>query len=248
MKLSFVIPAHNEEDYLGLCLDSVGREIKNRRDAEVIVVNNASTDRTREVASRYPWVKIIDERRKGIVWARARGFAESSGELVANIDADAILPDGWLRRALREFECNKNLVCVSGPQEYYELPWYTRLLIFVFYSLGYLFYLVNRFVLHKASLVQGGNFVVKREALHAVGGFDTSIDFYGEDTDLARRLLRVGDVKFTFSLSVLSSARRLVHEGLITMGVRYGMNYLWTAFTGKPYTKTSVDIRRKNKK
>ena len=60
--------------------------------------------------------------------------------------------------------------------------------------------------------MQGGNFVVRRDALQKIGGYDTNISFYGEDTDVARRLSKVGHVKFTFDLPALSSGRRLAKE------------------------------------
>lgn len=56
MRLSFVIPAYNEEAYLAGCLESVLAQItpELRPSTEIIVVNNASTDGTRQVAVRYP--------------------------------------------------------------------------------------------------------------------------------------------------------------------------------------------------
>jgi GT2 family glycosyltransferase len=91
--------------------------------------------------------------------------------------------------------------------------------------------------------VQGGNFVVNRAALEAIGGFNTAISFYGEDTDIARRLNTVGEVRFTFDLKMSSSARRLKSEGMLTMAARYSINYLWTTFFKRPFTDTYVDIR-----
>jgi GT2 family glycosyltransferase len=91
--------------------------------------------------------------------------------------------------------------------------------------------------------VQGGNFVVSRAALERIGGFNLDITFYGEDTDIARRLHDVGDVLFTFDLKMFSSARRLKHEGMLTMAMRYSINYLWTTFFKKPYTNEHIDIR-----
>ena len=46
-------------------------------------------------------------------------------------------------------------------------------------------------------MVVGGNFVARRDALEAIGGFDTSIAFYGEDTNIARRLHVKGRVLFS---------------------------------------------------
>jgi GT2 family glycosyltransferase len=92
-------------------------------------------------------------------------------------------------------------------------------------------------------MVQGGNFVLRREALEEIGGFNTAIAFYGEDTDIARRLNRVGKVKFTFDLKMYSSARRLKKEGMLTIAARYTINYLWTTFRKKPFTEEYIDIR-----
>jgi GT2 family glycosyltransferase len=51
---------------------------------------------------------------------------------------------------------------------------------------------LNAFLFRKGSMLQGGNYVVRREALDLINGYDTSIDFYGEDTDVGRRLHEVG--------------------------------------------------------
>ena len=92
-------------------------------------------------------------------------------------------------------------------------------------------------------MVQGGNFVVTRDALKRIGGFNLAITFYGEDTDLARRLPEVGRVHFTFDLKMFSSARRLKKEGIFTMAWRYSVNYLWTIFLKRPYSEGHIDIR-----
>ena len=61
MKLSFVIPAYNEEAYIGKCLGSIERELRGARyDAEVIVVNNASTDRTKTIAKGFAGGRIVE--------------------------------------------------------------------------------------------------------------------------------------------------------------------------------------------
>lgn len=244
MKISFVIPAYNEEAFLGKCLDAVTREARGKeRDVEIIVVNNASTDGTRAGAERYPTVTIVDEPQKGIVFARRAGFDASHGELIANVDADTILTLGWLDTTLAAFEKNKNLVALSGPFVYYDLPSPARCGVKIFYGIVYCFYVLNRFVFHIGSVVQGGNFVVRRSALAKIGGYDTSIAFYGEDTDIARRMNKIGDVRFTYKLSALSSGRRLAKEGLVTTGVRYAMNYFWMTFRGRPLSNTYSDLR-----
>ncbi len=244
MKLSFVIPAYNEEQYIGKCLSSIFRELKGRSyDTEVIVVNNASTDNTRQAALAFPGVTVVDEMTKGIVHARHAGFSASSGELVANIDADTILTPGWLDTVMSEFSKNEKLVGLSGPFVYYDVSKSLQHFTAFFYRLGYVSYFMNKFVWRVGSMLQGGNFVVRRSALEQAGGFDRNITFYGEDADIARRLHKVGDVKFTFALPMYASGRRIVKEGAFTMGFRYGTNYLWTTFFKKPFSKNYSDIR-----
>ena len=186
MRLSFVIPAYNEEHYLPACLESILAQTRDLGDeVEIIVVNNASSDRTREVALSYPGVTVVDEMRKGLPWARQAGFAASSGELIANVDSDSRLTPGWVKQVLdtfAEFERKgKSLVALSGPVEYYDLTASQMVSVHLFYLLAFLLYALNRYVLRAGSMVQGGNFVLRRDALASIGGFNTSIAFYGED-------------------------------------------------------------------
>ncbi len=245
MRLSFVIPAYNEEKTLPLCLQSVLNEVARNEGiaCEIIVVNNASTDKTPEVARKYGGVKVVNEPRKGLTRARQAGFVKSRGELIANVDADVVLPEGWLKKVVDEFSENRELICLSGPHHYYDAPVFTRALTRAFYGFGFLIYLINKHVLRIGSMVQGGNFIVRRSALEKIGGFDTSIEFYGEDTDIARRLNGVGDVKFSFSLPIYASGRRLMEEGVVKTGARYAANFLSVSYFKKSLTKEHSDLR-----
>jgi len=244
MVLSFVIPAYNEESYLADCIESILKQTRGLEHiTEIVVVNNASTDGTREVALRYPRVKLVDEPRKGLTHARQAGFLATTGTLVANVDADSRLTPGWVDRVLHAFRANPGLAAFSGPLLYYDLASHHRVAVHIFYLTAWMTYATNRYILRVGSMVQGGNFVVSRAALERVGGFNLAIFFYGEDTDIARRLHDVGDVLFTFDLKMFSSARRLKHEGMLTMALRYSMNYFWTTFLKRPFTHEHIDIR-----
>ena len=165
MRISFVVPAFNEEAYLSACVESILRQTRVCGvSTEIVVVNNASNDRTREIALAFSEVKLVDEPRKGLTHARQAGFDACTGELIANVDADSRLPD-------------------------------------------------------------------------------LAIPFYGEDTDIARRLNEIGEVRFTFDLKMLSSARRLKKEGIFTMAWKYSVNYLWTTFLERPFTHEHLDVR-----
>lgn len=244
IKISFVVPAYNEEACLPRTLEAIIAEIRRSRcAAEIIVVNNASTDQTRYTAETYPGIVVIDEPVKGLVRARSAGYHVATGELIANIDADTIITEGWIDTVLGAFASNPELVAVSGPLIYYDLPKHTRALVRAFYCGGYVCYLLNRYVLCVGSMMQGGNFVARRDALARIGGFNPNFTFYGEDTELARRLSKVGDVDFTFSLPALSSGRRLIGEGVARIGLRYAMNFFWATFLKKPFTETWLDFR-----
>jgi glycosyltransferase involved in cell wall biosynthesis len=244
MKISFVVPAFNEEKYIGKCLDSIFHELcRSKIDAEVIAVNNASTDNTREIILAYFDVKLIDEPKKGLSQARQAGFLASSGEIIANIDADSILAPGWIEKAVSEFSQNKKLVALSGPYIYYDRSLWVNFLVWTYYLLGYIIHLFNQHVLQKGAMLQGGNFVLRRSALEKIGGFDVRIGFYGEDTDIAKRIQRVGQVKFSFFFPMHTSARRFSGEGFFPTALRYVINHFWVIIFQKPFSKKYKDIR-----
>lgn len=244
MKISFVIPAYNEESYIALCLDAIIREINDRDGFEIIVVDNNSTDKTCDIVSRdYPTVTLLHEPRRGANSARETGFVASKGSLVAFLDADTEVTPGWIARAEKEFARDPNLVCLSGPFIYYDLPTGIRILVRMFYFISYGVYVVNNFILRKTSVIQGGSEIVRRDALTKIGGHDVNLTFYGDDADLARRLSKVGEVKFSFDFSIRSSGRRLAQDGAFTMGARYALNYFWITIFNKPFTMTSTAVR-----
>jgi len=242
--VSFVVPAFNEERLLPACLAAIRVEIERSGcDAEVLVVNNASTDGTGAIAAATPGVIVVDQPIKGLVQARSAGFAQARGVLIANIDADTLVPPGWLDRVLEEFARSPKLVVLSGPYDYYDVPLRLRAAARVFYAVGFCTYVFNKRVVGVGSMVQGGNFVLLRDALEGIGGFSDRFTFYGEDTDIASRMSKVGDVKFTYALMAKSSGRRLQGDGLIMTGVRYSANYLWATYFRKPFTTAWNDYR-----
>ncbi|MEK9154117.1 MAG: glycosyltransferase family A protein [Patescibacteria group bacterium] len=248
MKISFVIPAYNEEKLIGKCLGSIEREIeRSGYEAEIIVADNGSTDRTREIAASFPRTRAVEERWKGANRARQTGLRASTGEFIASLDADTIIPSGWLTTAMHEFERDPELAAITGPFIYYDLPAWKRFLARIFISTYPLVNFLIQNVFHAGAVLQGGNFVVRRAVLEKIGGHNTSIEFYGDDTDTARRLSKIGNVKWTFKLPIYTSARRLKHEGITRVGFRYALNFFWMTFFGKPYTLTYKDIRPSDK-
>lgn len=247
MKISFVIPAYNEEHYIAYAIESIRKEIKSGDyNAEIIVVNNASTDNTEKVVRGYPDVQLMKENRKGTSWARMAGFLASRGEFVATIDADTGITPGWIATALAEFENKDNLVALSGPCIYYDLsPKLSVGVRFYYYGL-YLAYTVGHRMFGASSIILGGNFIARRSALETIGGYNTDIAFYGDDADLAKRLAKVGIVKFTFRLTARTSGRRFRAEGITRTAGRYVVNYFWVLFFDKPFNSQAASIRFKD--
>ena len=245
MKLSFVIPAYNEEAYLPKCLEAVLKEKqKGKYDIEIIVVNNASTDSTRKVALSYPEVIVVDEPVKGLSAARHAGFSVSTGDIIANIDSDSVLTPEWTDTVMNYFSKNSDLIALSGPFVYHDLSIFHNLLVRFQYRVDFVFNFLNIFIRHKSPVLQGGNFVVKKSALEKIGGFNKEFTFWGEDTNLAQRLKPIGPVIFTFDLPIYSSGRRLKKEGMITMSIKYMVNFFWTIIFDRPFSKTYMDIRQ----
>jgi glycosyltransferase involved in cell wall biosynthesis len=237
MQISLIIPAHNEEAYLGGCLDSVLAHADGRFH-EIIVVDNASTDRTAEVARHRPGVRVVHEAAKGLTKARQRGFEEATGEYIAYIDADTRMPANWLDIAEQVFADNPDAVVLSGPGRYWDAPLMHRaILSAVWWITAPLSYRMIGY------MVYGAHFIARRDAIAAIGGFNRSIEFYGEDTDLARRLSRIGEVVFRMDFCIYSSARRFKQEGILKTNLVYMLNFIWPALFGRPLTRTHKDIR-----
>ena len=245
MKLSIVIAAYNEEAYIGKCLQAVLLQKKalNNRAIEVIVVNNASTDRTKEVAASYESVIVVDEQQKGLVRARQAGYVASTGDIIANLDSDVWLTEAWIEKIFAEFEKDKKLVGLSGPYVYPEMSCIFNGVVRFWYGIGLIFHFCNQYILRRGAMMQGGNFVVRRAAMEKIGGFDTTIEFYGEDTDIACRIQKVGKVKFTYALPMFTSNRRFKGEGIAKTAFNYGINFIWPVVFGRPFSFSHNDFR-----
>ncbi|MBV8045773.1 MAG: glycosyltransferase family 2 protein [Paludibacterium sp.] len=241
MKLSLIIPAYNEEGYLADCLrhaqDEIARQ-SSRGPFEIIVINNASTDRTAEIAAGFAGVRVVTEQKKGLTHARQRGLDEARGEILAYIDADTRMAPGWLARVLDLYQAKPDAVCVSGPYAYYDLAKFKSALVRLYWLM-----LAKPTYLFTQYMAVGGNFAARRDALLNIGGFDTNIAFYGEDTNIARRLAEVGRVVFDLGLVMPTSARRLDEEGFVTTAMRYVVNFMSEVVLKRPSTSDYRDVR-----
>lgn len=100
-KVSIVIPCWNYGRYLGACIESVLKQTYPIH--EIIVVDDESTDDTKEVASKYP-VKYIWQKNKGLSGARNTGITEATGEYIMCLDADDLLTPGAIEEHMALIE------------------------------------------------------------------------------------------------------------------------------------------------
>lgn len=237
LKISLVIPAYNEGKYIGDCLDHAIKSSRGRF-FEIIVIDNASTDNTKEEAEKRPGVRVVREERKGLTRARERGFVEAKGDILAYNDADTRMPEHWFDAVQDEFKKDPKIAVLSGPYIYHDIPLWQQFLVKVYwYVLAMPIYWVIGY------MTVGGNFAIKKTALEKMGGFDTNIEFYGEDTDIARRASKVGKSKFKPNLYMYTSGRRISGQGVFSTATVYMINYLWVALFKKPKTQEYKDIR-----
>ena len=234
--ISLIIPAFNEEAYLGACLDAVMGNIAGKA-LEVIVVDNNSTDGTRAVAERYPWVTYVFEPEKGITRARQRGFLTAKGDILAYVDADTHPPAGWIEQIWDQFGRNEGLATLSGPYSFYDLAGLRNRLASGWFVAARPLYGIIGYML------VGGNFAIRRTVLEKMGGFDPRIEFYGEDADIAKRAKQHGKVLFHPRFVMPTSGRRLQKQGFVRMAGLYFVNFFSIVFRGKPATRGYTDIR-----
>jgi glycosyltransferase involved in cell wall biosynthesis len=242
LKCSVIVCAHNEARFLAGCLHSLLAQ--SRLPDEIIVVNNASTDETRAVALGVPSVRVVEEPCKGLVIARETGRHAANGDVLVYVDADCRAPIGWLARVERRFLRNPDLLALSGPYRFYDWDWWGRLLIRVYdVTLAPATQCLVKHVLRIGTVFYGGNFAVRREALERIGGFDTSIEFHGEDTNLGRRLFAVGKVGLFHDCYLYTSARRYVAMGKGAVFRLYVRNFISELLRHRPSDVTHRDVR-----
>ena len=110
--VSIVIPAYNAEPTLRECLQAV-TTLKSTSEVEVIVVNDGSTDRTSEVASSFPGVRVIDISHGGAARATNIGIQAAHYDIVALIDTDAVVENDWLEKIIPSLD-DPTIAAVSG--------------------------------------------------------------------------------------------------------------------------------------
>ncbi len=219
--LSIVIPTYNGLNVLRCCLASVWRNLP--EDAEVIVVDDASTDGTAECITRqYPWVRLIRfERNRGFCAAVNAGIRAARAPIVETLNNDTIVIRGWAEAALRLFADRQ--VAAVAPRVWaltedghldsaglvYGLSGYARNRGCRRRGVGSRYEQRREVFGATASAA-----FYRRDALLEVGGFPEKFVAYYDDVDLAFRLRWAG------YRCIYEPASQVVHWGSFSHNLR----------------------------
>lgn len=216
LTLTIVIPAYNEQSYLKACLDSIADQTI--MPAEVIVVDNNSSDETVQIAREYSFVKVMKEPCQGVFFAARRGFNAAHSDIIGRIDADTILPADWVETVQNQLN-DESVAAVTGPVNYYDMPlphsnfWFDHLMRAITYSFAY----------DSSPFLYGSNLAIRRAVWRKVsGGLCLDQDIH-EDIDLAIHVKQAG-YEIVYSKKLLSGASgRRYNDGLKSFGGYIGM-------------------------
>jgi len=177
MLISLIITTKNEEKNIANCLESIKKQSYPREEMEIIVVDNNSTDKTKEIAFRYT-EKVFD---KGPERSAQRNFGveKSNGGYFLYLDADMILDKDVVKDCVRKIQKNPDIVALYISEIVMGEKYFSK---------------VRRFErsFYDATVIDCVRFV-KKDIFQKVGGFDENLTG-PEDWDLDKKIRKAGKV------------------------------------------------------
>lgn len=233
-RVSVIIPAYNEENYITKTLEAL--RLQDYPNYEVLVVNNASTDRTAEVVSAFIFrngltfkFRLLHEKRQGTQFARECGRKFATGGIIAQLDADCLPPRQWISTGVGLLHA-KNAAAVAGPYDYFDGKRFVRM--FTYISQLLILQPLNTLIqfFRRGGVAIGGNMFIRASILERAGGYNTALRFYGDDVDIALKVSRYGHLLFTRKIMVKSSSRRFTAHGFFKVQAKYTKAFFQTVF------------------
>ena len=204
MLISVIIPAFNEEGYLGETLARLNRakeflQVKESVATEIIVVDNDSVDSTADIAHAFG-ATVAKETQHNVAKVRNTGARLANGDVLIFIDADTIVPETLL---LRIVEAMSEPTCFGGAVDTDYRPKKLTVKIYLLFW---------RIIGRLAGMVQGATQFCRRDVFFALDGYDETL-FMGEDIDFHWCLKRFakrqnGSISFIEDVQVVPSTRR----------------------------------------
>lgn len=217
--LSVVIPTLNEEEHLPYLLDCL-REQEGSGGFETLVADAGSQDRTREIARAFGCQVI-----KGGLPARGRnqGAKEAQGDLLLFLDADVILPEGFLGQTMEEFKKRNLDIATFSIIPASEKKAHKFLFNFFYnYPLRVL----------EGKWAHGAMGILTKKWLHQkIDGFDENVKI-GEDHHYVQRASKIGKFGVIKSTKIFVSLRRISKEGWVKTGLKYSFTELHMKIRG----------------
>ncbi len=238
-RFSIVIPAYNEEEYIGDTIKSL-QDQDYKGDYEIIVADNNSTDGTADLVKKLG-ARVVHAKHPGVCWARQKGTEAATGEIVISTDADTVFSPSWLQTIDANFQ-EKNVVAVMGPCRFVDPPYwgaiYPRIL---FGSVS----LVAK-VIGRPFYITATNTAFKKSAWE---GYDTKLTQGGDELDLLRKIKKKGKIVFDNTNPTYTSSRRL-RRGLfynlfVTLIYYYLLEYLLSRIFKAQIIGSAPNIREK---
>ena len=182
---SVVIPAHNEEKYIGKCIRSIRSASKYVApdQVEIIVVANRCTDGTEALAKRLG-ARVLKNDYKCISAIRNTGVKSAKGDVVVTIDADSLMTKHSLKEIREMLESGEYVGGGTNPK-------FDRMSLGIFFSSLYVAMNVIPIALKNKAPLSGAMFWFYKKDFMLVGGFDESLVSL-EDMDFAVRLNKLG--------------------------------------------------------
>jgi glycosyltransferase involved in cell wall biosynthesis len=218
VKISVVVPVYNERGTVALLLERV-REALRGREAEIVVVDDGSTDGTREVLRRIEGIRLIEhERNQGKGAALRTGFAAATGEVVIVQDADLEYDPREYPKLLEPIEDGRADVVygsrfLGGPH---------RVLFFWHFVANMLLTLLSNMLTNlNLSDMETGYKVFRAEVLKKIRIRSNRFDFEPEITAKVAKLgCRIYEVPISYSGRTYEEGKKI--------GFRDGLSALWT--------------------
>ena len=209
MELSIIISTYNNATSLVRTLESVAKQDYDKKAWECVVVNNNSTDDTAErvlaFVEAHPElnIRVVEEPQQGLSYARNRGIAESKGQVIAFIDDDETINEGFVSAYIDLFRNHGAFVGSGVLKVCYDskrpkwMSHYTEKMIANPFDLG------DEIVTVTTKITPtGGNMAFNREVFNLYGNFDTNLGrkgevlFGGEENDMFDRIRNLGERVF----------------------------------------------------
>lgn len=208
--LTIAICTRDRAERLGRLLGSIERLLPEPvfPSVELMVIDNGSTDHTREVVTRHPAARHVVESRPGLNFARNRALAEARGDLIAYLDDDVVVDPGWLRGLAAAWRSRPDAGGFSGLVLPYRLDTEAQLRFerrggfrrgFRRIEFRSAHHHNPLFPVGAGSVGAGCNMAFDRRLLLELGGFDEALDTGaplpgGGDLDIFYRAARAGRV------------------------------------------------------